>query len=54
MALGHAATATNDDDSALPRLAELIYTALEAGMPPSRIRAVIPTRDKTPIPGTTL
>ena len=34
MALGHAATATNDDGSALPRLAELIYTALETGMPP--------------------
>lgn len=54
MALGQAAAATADDDSTLPRLAEMIYTALEAGMPPSRIRAVIPTRDKTPIPGTTL
>ena len=54
MALGHAAAATADDNSPLPRLAEIIYTALEAGMPPSRIRDVIPTRDTTPIPGTNL
>jgi hypothetical protein len=32
----------------------MIYTALETRMPPSRIPAVIPTGDKTPIPGTTL
>ena len=54
LALGHAATATRDDHSALPRLAEIIYTALEAGLPPSRIRSVIPSRKTTPIPGTTL
>lgn len=54
MALGHAAAATAEDDSELPRLAEIIYTALEAGMPPSRIRSVIPTRGETPIPGTAL
>ena len=54
LALGHAAVATEDDDSALPRLAEIIYTALDAGMPPSRIRSVIPDRNAAPIPGTTL
>ena len=54
MALTYAAEATRDDDSALPRLATTIYTALQAGMPPSKIRSVIPNRDTTPIPGTTL
>ena len=54
MALTYAAEAARDDDSALPRLATTIYTALQAGMPPSKIRSVIPNRDTTPIPGTTL
>ena len=54
MALTYAAAATCDDDSALPRLATIIHSALQAGMPPSRIRSVIPSRDATPIPGTTL
>jgi hypothetical protein len=42
MALTHAGAATRDDDSALPRLAVMLYTALPAGVPPSKIRAVIP------------
>jgi hypothetical protein len=54
MALGHAAAAIADDDSTLPQLAGIIHSALETGIPPSRIRSVIPTRDKAPIPGTTL
>jgi hypothetical protein len=54
LALGQAAAATNEDHSTLPRLAEIIYTVLEAGMPPSRIRTVIPSRETSPIPGTTL
>jgi hypothetical protein len=32
----------------------MVDTALQAGMPPSRIRSVIPNRNKTPIPGTEL
>ena len=32
----------------------MIDTALQAGMPPSRIRSVIPSRQKAPIPGTEL
>jgi hypothetical protein len=54
MALTHAAAATHDDHSTLPHLATIIYAALDTGMPPSRIRSVIPTREATPIPGTTL
>lgn len=50
-ALGDAVVAT--DDSVLPGFAEIIYTALKPGMPPSRIRSVIPNRT-APIPGTTL
>lgn len=54
MAVTHAAAATRDDDTTLPRLTTTIYTALQAGMPPSKIRSVIPSRDTTPIPGTAL
>ena len=54
MALTHTAAAARDDDSTLPRLATMMYAALEAGIPPSTIRKVIPDRDATPIPGTTL
>ena len=51
MALTHAAAATHDDDSTLPRLATMVDTALQAGMPPSRIRSVIPNRQTSPHPG---
>jgi hypothetical protein len=54
VALTHAAAATREDHSTLPRLTTMIHAALQAGMPPSRIRSVIPSRDTTPIPGTTL
>ena len=54
MAVTHAAAAVQADNSALPRLTTTILAALQAGMPPSRIRSVIPSRDTTPIPGTTL
>lgn len=54
MALTYAAEAARDDDSALPRLATIIYSALQAGMPPSKIRSVIPDRSTTPIPGSAL
>jgi hypothetical protein len=54
MALTYAAAATRDDDSALPRLTTIIHTALQAGMPPSRIRSLIPSRERHPIPGTNL
>ncbi|MDT5096498.1 MAG: hypothetical protein QOC76_235 [Mycobacterium sp.] len=54
MALTYAATAARDDHSALPRLAAITHSALQAGMPLSSIRSVIPSREATPIPGTEL
>jgi hypothetical protein len=54
MALTYAGEAVRDDDSTLPALAAMLYTALQAGMPPAKVRTVIPTRDKTPIPGSHL
>jgi hypothetical protein len=50
----HAATDARDDDSDLPTLAGLLLTALRDGLPPNMLRTVIPTRQKAPIPGTTL
>ena len=38
----------------LPRLAAMVHTGLQAGLPPAKIRAVIPDRQKTPIAGTDL
>jgi hypothetical protein len=49
-----AGEAVRDDHRTLPALAAMLYTALQTGMPPARIRAVIPTRAKSPIPGTSL
>jgi hypothetical protein len=43
MALTHAGAATRDD-SALPRLAVMLCTALRAGMSPSEIRSILPAR----------
>jgi hypothetical protein len=54
MALTYAAAATRDDNSTLPQLAAIIHSALQAGMPPTSIRSVIPDREATPIPGTQL
>jgi hypothetical protein len=54
LALGHAVTASDDDNSTMPRLTEIIYSALEAGLPLERIRSAIPNRDTAPIPGTKL
>jgi hypothetical protein len=54
MALTYAGEAVREDHSTLPALAAMLYTALQTGMPPARIRAVIPTRAKTPIPGSHL
>jgi hypothetical protein len=48
IALTHAAAATRDDNSAaLPRLGAMLHTALQEGMPPSKIRAIIPTQEIT-------
>jgi hypothetical protein len=47
IALTHAAAATRDDNSALPRLGAMLHTALQEGMPPSKIRAIIPAQDST-------
>jgi hypothetical protein len=54
MALTHAAAAAREADTTLPRLAVMVQTALQSGLPPARIRGVIPSREKTPIPGTDL
>jgi hypothetical protein len=54
MALTHAAAAVREADTTLPRLAAMVQTALQSGLPPARIRGVIPSREKTPIPGTDL
>jgi hypothetical protein len=54
LALTYASEAVRDDHRMMPALAAMLHTALQTGMPPARIRAVIPTRDKTPIPGTNL
>jgi hypothetical protein len=47
MALTHAAAATRDDNSALPRLTAMLSTALQEGMPPRKIRAIIAARNAT-------
>lgn len=54
LALHHADTATRADGSELPALAELLHTALQNGLPPATLSTIIPTRQKAPIPGTTL
>jgi hypothetical protein len=54
MALTHAAAAAREADTTLPRLAAMVQTALQSGLPPTVIRGVIPSREKTPIPGTDL
>jgi hypothetical protein len=54
MALTHAVAASRDASTTLPRLAVMVQTALQSGLPPARIRGVIPSREKTPIPGTDL
>jgi hypothetical protein len=45
MALTHAGAATRDDNSTLPTLAAMLYSALQAGMPPHKIRAVTATQE---------
>jgi hypothetical protein len=50
MALTHAAAATRDDDSALPRMGAMLRAALQEGMPPSKIRAIIAAQDSTRTP----
>lgn len=54
IALTNAGTAVHNNPAALPTLAAMLATALQTGMPPAKIRAVIPTLDKTPTPGTNL
>ena len=41
IALAHAAAAAEDGDTALPRLATMLNSAIRAGLPPSKIRDVI-------------
>jgi Domain of unknown function (DUF4192) len=53
-ALSHAAAAVRAENCTLPRLAATLTAGLEAGLPPSTIRGIIPSRNATPIPGTTL
>jgi len=54
MALTHAVAAAREAGTTLPRLAEIVQAALQSGLPPTTIRGIIPSREKTPIPGTDL
>jgi hypothetical protein len=54
IALTHAGEAAHDAHEEMPTLAVMLATALQNGLPPSTIRRVIPSREKTPIPGTDL
>jgi hypothetical protein len=54
IALDHAIAAARGDDAPVPRLAQYLTAALEPGMPPHKIREIIPTREAAPIPGTDL
>jgi hypothetical protein len=54
MALSYADTAVRDDPDKAPRLVAMLRAALHQATPPERIRAVIPSRDKAPLPGTDL
>ena len=38
----------------LPNLADLLSAALRAGLEPEKLRQIIPSRDRTPLPGTDL
>jgi Domain of unknown function (DUF4192) len=53
-ALSHAGAAARNAHAPLPTLAVMLQTALQNGLPAVRIRGVIPSREKAPIPGTEL
>jgi hypothetical protein len=54
IAIDHVADAAQDAELDLPNLADLLSAALRAGLEPEKIRAIIPTRDRKPLPGSDL
>ena len=54
IAIDHVADTVADDDLPLPNLADLLSAALRAGLEPEKVRAIIPTRERKPLPGSDL
>jgi hypothetical protein len=54
IAIDHAANAAAAANLPLPNLADLLSAALRAGLEPKKLREIIPTRDRAPLPGTNL
>ena len=54
IAIDHVADAANAAELPLPNLADLLSAALRAGLEPEKLRMIIPTRDRTPLPGSDL
>lgn len=54
IAIDHVADAADEAEQPLPTLADLLSAALRAGLEPDKIRQIIPTRDRTPLPGSDL
>jgi Domain of unknown function (DUF4192) len=54
IAIDHVADAADTADLPLPTLADLLSAALRAGVQPEKLRQIIPTRDRAPLPGSDL
>jgi hypothetical protein len=54
IAIDHIAAAAATAEQPLPNLADLLSAALRAGLEPEKLRQIIPTRDRTPLPGSDL
>lgn len=54
IAVDHAAAAATEAQQPTPNLAGLLDAALHAGLDPEKIRQIIPTRERTPLPGSDL
>jgi hypothetical protein len=53
-AIDHVADTVEAAELPLPTLADLLNAALLAGLEPEKIRLIIPTRERTPLPGSDL
>jgi hypothetical protein len=54
MAIDHVVDAVTAAHLPTPNLVDLLSAALRAGMEPTKLRAIVPTREQAPIPGTDL
>ena len=54
IAVDHIADAADAVEIPMPTLADLLNAALRAAMDPAKLRMIIPSSDRTPIPGTDL